>query len=78
MKLPAWIRSGSEVWYVYMDGERMMEVYEMDGDRSVYKGTQVCSHDLSNMEPLKGPWLAEMEKRRRLRGIGKLGQPKLF
>lgn len=78
---PVWLRSGKDVIYVYMDGdEKKMETYEMNGDRSVYRGTQICDHDLSNTEPLEGPWLAEMKKRRmrRLQGFGKLGQPKLF
>ena len=80
MQLPAWIHSGKEVLYVFMDGERMMEVYEMDGGTAKFKGIQPCDCDLSKYSKLEGPWLKEMEKlrRRRIQGIGNLGQPRLF
>ena len=79
--LPVWVYSGKQVLYIYMDGnERMMEVYDMEGDASIFKGVQPCDMDIRGMQELSGPWREEMNKRRRYRiqGIKKLGQPSLF
>ena len=53
MHLPAWIHSGSEVWYLYMEGDqRMMEVYDLDSDKFELVRTGVCNHKLDDYKKL--------------------------
>ena len=80
MQLPAWVYFGSDVLYVYDDGDVMMEVYTMNGGESYYQGTKPCKHDLSKMRRLESPWREVMERRRRIRlqGTRDSGQPALF
>lgn len=63
MRLPVWMYSGSDVFYVFSGG---MEVYKLDGSSASYKGTKP-SHDVSKMHRLYGPWLERMESMRRIR-----------
>ena len=75
MQLPAWIHSGSEVWYVYMDGERMMEVYDVGADKFEFVRKGVCSHSLSGYQKLPKVLSQWLDRKRRVNG---LGQPKIF
>lgn len=76
MQLPAWIHSGSEVWYVYMEGDqRMMEVYNVDADRFELVRTGVCSHTLDGYQKLPKVLSQWLDKKR---GVNGLGQPKLY
>ena len=76
MQLPAWIHSGREVWYIYMEGEqRMMEVYNVDADNFELVRTGVCSHKLDQYRKLPKVLSQWLDKKRRVNG---LGQPKLF
>lgn len=64
MKLPVWVYLGSDVLYVYRDGDKiMMEVYIMDGGWSSYQGTKPCDYDLSKLRKLESPWKDIMESR---------------
>ena len=76
MQLPAWIHSGKEVWYVYMEGDqRMMEVYNVDADRFELVRTGVCSHMLGDYQKLPKVLSQWLDKKRVVNG---LGQPKLY
>lgn len=76
MQLPAWIHSGKEVWYVYMEGDqRMMEVYNVDADRFELVRTGVCSHMLGDYRKLPKVLSQWLDKKRVVNG---LGQPKLY
>lgn len=75
MQLPAWIHSGKEVWYVYMDGERMMEVYNVSADKFEFVRAGVCTHSLSGYQKLPKVLSQWLDGKRRVNG---LGQPKIF
>lgn len=76
MQLPAWIHSGSEVWYVYMEGDRrMMEVYDVGADKFELVRTGVCRHMLDDYQKLPKVLSQWLDRKRRVNG---LGQPFLF
>ena len=76
MQLPAWIHSGSEVWYVYMEGDRrMMEVYDVDAGKFEFVRSGVCGHMLDSYQKLPEVLSQWLDSKRRVNG---LGQPKLF
>ena len=76
MQLPAWIHSGSEVWYVYMeDDKQMMEVYNVDADKFELVRRGVCSHMLDDYQKLPKVLSQWLDGKRRVNG---LGQPRLF
>lgn len=76
MQLPAWIHSGSEVWYVYMEGDRrMMEVYDVGADKFELVRTGVCRHMLDGYQKLPKVLSQWLDRKRRVNG---LGQPFLF
>ena len=76
MQLPAWIHSGKEVWYIYMEGDqRMMEVYNVGADEFELVRAGVCTHSLSGYQKLPKVLSQWLDRKRRVNG---LGQPKLF
>ena len=65
MQLPAWIHSGSDVWYVYMEGDqRMMEVYNVDADKFELVRRGVCKHNLDQYRKLPKVLSQWLDRRR--------------
>ena len=65
MQLPAWVHSGNEVWYVYIEGDqRMMEVYSVDADKFELVRTGVCNHVLENYRKLPKVLSQWLDRRR--------------